>query len=111
MEKVTAINRIDLVSLSRLLSSVVVVIGGGDVVLEGWRRWGRPDVDSGRRGVGNGIVIWGLFRSSTTGHDRRLLVVAVIAGGVLLRRRAAARQWFRQPDLAVYWRGIWIGYL
>ncbi|GER34283.1 pantothenate kinase 2 [Striga asiatica] len=106
MEKVTAINRTDLVSLSRLLSSAVVVIGGGDVVLEGWRRWGRADVDSGRRGVGNGIVIWGLFGHSPTGHDRRLLVVAVVTGGVVLRRQAAARQWFRRPDLAVYWGDI-----
>ncbi|GER37401.1 eukaryotic initiation factor 4A [Striga asiatica] len=108
MEKVTAINRADLVSLSRLLSSAVVVIGGGDVVLEGWRRWGRADVDSGRRGLGDflGILIWGLFGHSPTGHDRRLLVVAVVTGGVVLRRQAAARQRFRRPDLAVYWGDI-----
>ncbi|GER30719.1 cyclic nucleotide-gated ion channel [Striga asiatica] len=55
---------------------------------------------------GEGIVIWGLFGHSPTGHDRRLLVVAVVTGGVVLRRQAAARQRFRRPDLAVYWGDI-----
>ncbi|GER45723.1 mucosal addressin cell adhesion molecule 1 [Striga asiatica] len=60
MEKVKAINRTDLVSLSRLLSSAVVVSGGAS-----------------------------LLGPSLASHDRRLPVVAVVAGGAVLTRQAA----------------------
>ncbi|GER43608.1 NADH-quinone oxidoreductase [Striga asiatica] len=111
IEKVTSINWTDLVSLSRLLSSAVVVIGCGDVVLEGWRRWGRLDVDSGRRGVGNGenweifkgggrerlecdriwLCIGGAFGRSLRGQRRRLIFFPLLRVGSELREWEAVK--------------------
>ncbi|GER36261.1 UDP-N-acetylglucosaminyltransferase [Striga asiatica] len=91
MEKVKAINRTDLVSLSRLLSSAVVVSGGVEVVLEGLAAVGAL-----ARRVMIGGCRW-LPSSLVAGADK--------AGGD--RRRA--RWWFR--DLAVYLKGIWAGLL
>ncbi|GER49719.1 replicase polyprotein 1a [Striga asiatica] len=81
MEKVKVINRTDLVSLSRLLSSAVVVSGGGEVVLEELAAVGALV-----RRVMIGGCRW-LPSSLVAGADK--------AGGD--RRRA--RWWFR--DLAV----------